>query len=49
LIKLVAQYKDEPDRLKSFGAEFEALISEYFDAGQNVMRQQFLMTKARKV
>jgi len=48
LIKLVAQYKDEPDRLKSFRAEFEALISEYFDAGQNVMRQQFLMTKARK-
>jgi len=48
LIKLVAQYKDEPDRLRSFRAEFEALISEYFDAGQNVMRQQFLMTKARK-
>ncbi|QHP72775.1 class I SAM-dependent methyltransferase [Bradyrhizobium sp. LCT2] len=49
LIKLVAQYKDEPDKLKSFRAEFEALISEYFDAGHNVMRQQFLMTKARKV
>ncbi|MBR1134032.1 class I SAM-dependent methyltransferase [Bradyrhizobium iriomotense] len=48
LIKLVAQYKDEPDKLSSFRAEFEALISEYFDAGNNVMRQQFLMTKARK-
>ncbi|RZN03922.1 SAM-dependent methyltransferase [Bradyrhizobium genosp. SA-3] len=49
LIKLVAQYKDEPEKLKSFRAEFEALISEYFDAANNVMRQQFLMTRARKV
>jgi SAM-dependent methyltransferase len=48
LIKLIAQYKDEPDRLRSFRGEFEALISEYFDASNNVMRQQFLMTKARK-
>lgn len=48
LIKLVAQYKDEPDKLGSFRAEFEALISEYFDAGNNMMRQQFLMTKAKK-
>ncbi|MBR0969778.1 MULTISPECIES: class I SAM-dependent methyltransferase [Bradyrhizobium] len=49
LIKLIGQYKDEPDKLKSFRAGFEALISEYFDAGNNVMRQQFLMTKATKV
>ncbi|MGY4285020.1 ubiquinone/menaquinone biosynthesis C-methylase UbiE [Bradyrhizobium sp. LM2.7] len=49
LIKLVAEYKDEPEKLKSLRTEFEALISGYFDAGNNVMRQQFLMTKARKV
>jgi hypothetical protein len=49
LIKLVAQYKDEPDRLRSFRSEFEALISEYYDGSNNVMRQQFLMSKARKV
>jgi SAM-dependent methyltransferase len=49
LIKLVAQYKDEPDKLRSLRSEFEALISEYFDGSNNVMRQQFLMTKARKV
>ncbi|MCS3762328.1 class I SAM-dependent methyltransferase [Bradyrhizobium centrosematis] len=48
LIKLVAQYKDDPDRLRSFRSELEALISEYFDGSNNVMRQQFLMTKARK-
>ncbi|MCK1362778.1 class I SAM-dependent methyltransferase [Bradyrhizobium sp. 199] len=49
LIKLLAQYKDEPDKLRSFRSEFEALISEYFDGSNNVVRQQFLMTKARKV
>src|SRR2546430_4189144 len=38
LIKLVAQYKDEPDRLRSFRSEFEALISEYYDGSNNVMR-----------
>lgn len=48
LIKLIAQYKDEPDKLRSFRSEFEALISEYFDGSNNLMRQQFLMTKARK-
>lgn len=48
LIKLVAQYKDEPDRLRSFRSEFEALISEYYDGSNNVMRQQFLMSKAKK-
>jgi hypothetical protein len=47
--KLVAQYKNEPDKLRSTRAEFDALISEYFDRGNNVMRRQFLMTKARKV
>ncbi|WP_027555064.1 class I SAM-dependent methyltransferase [Bradyrhizobium sp. Cp5.3] len=49
LIRLVVQYKDEPDKLRSYRAEFDALISEYFDRSNNVMRQQFLMTKARKV
>jgi SAM-dependent methyltransferase len=48
LIKLIAQYKDEPDRLRSFRNEFEALISEYYDGSNNVMRQQFLMSKAKK-
>ncbi|MBR0860251.1 class I SAM-dependent methyltransferase [Bradyrhizobium liaoningense] len=48
LIKLIAQYKDEPDKLRGFRNEFEALISEYFDGSSNVMRQQFLMTKAKK-
>src|SRR3954447_6299244 len=48
LIKLIAPYKDEPDRLRSFRSEFEALISEYYDGSNNVMRQQFLMSKANK-
>jgi ubiquinone/menaquinone biosynthesis C-methylase UbiE len=49
IIKLIQQYKDEPEKLRSFRTEFEALITEYFDGSNNVMRQQFLMTKARKV
>jgi ubiquinone/menaquinone biosynthesis C-methylase UbiE len=49
IMKLTQQYKDEPEKLRGFRAELEALITEYFDASSNVMRQQFLMTKARKV
>jgi ubiquinone/menaquinone biosynthesis C-methylase UbiE len=49
LTRLVQQYKDEPDKLHSLRSEIEALITEYFDWGSNVMRQQFLMTKAQKV
>lgn len=49
MIKLVAQYQDEPEKLKSLRAEFDALISGYFDGSNNVVRQQFLMTKATKV
>jgi len=48
LIKLLQQYKDAPDKLSSFRSEFEGLIGEYFDPANNVMRQQFLMTKAQK-
>ena len=48
IAKLVQQYKDDPDKLRGFRAEFESLITEYFDGSNNVVRQQFLMTKARK-
>ncbi|MGY8680433.1 class I SAM-dependent methyltransferase [Bradyrhizobium sp. UFLA05-153] len=48
LIKLLQQYKDAPDKLRGFRSEFEGLIGEYFDPANNVMRQQFLMTKAQK-
>jgi hypothetical protein len=45
LTRLVQQYKDEPDKLHSLRSEIEALITEYFDWGSNVMRQQFLDTR----
>lgn len=48
LTKLVQQYQNEPEKLRAFRTEFEALITEYFDPNNNVVRQQFLMTKARK-
>ncbi|MBR0714548.1 class I SAM-dependent methyltransferase [Bradyrhizobium liaoningense] len=49
VMKVVQQYRDEPDKLTSLRAELEALITEFFDPAGNVMRQQFLMTKARKI
>jgi SAM-dependent methyltransferase len=48
LTKLVQQYKDEPAKLLAFRAELEALIAQYFDGDNNMVRQQFLMSKARK-
>jgi hypothetical protein len=49
LSKLVAQYKAERDRVRSFRSEFEALISEYYDGSNIVMRQEFLISKETTV
>lgn len=46
LIKVVASCQHDPDRLKSFRMEFEALIEEYFD--NNHMHQHYIMTRAVK-
>ncbi len=45
-IKVVEQFRNEPERLAQFRGEFEALIARYFRA--NRVHQSFLMTRAIK-
>ncbi|MCZ6665339.1 MAG: class I SAM-dependent methyltransferase [Gammaproteobacteria bacterium] len=45
--RLVESLADDADRLTRFRAEFESLVSNYFD--NNALRQDFLMSRARKV
>lgn len=47
LAKLVETSGDDPDKLRRFRAELDALSSEYFH--DNTVRQHFLMTRGRKV
>lgn len=44
--RLVEMLAEQPERLASFRAEFEALASEYFR--DNILRQDYLMTRARR-
>lgn len=44
--KLIESLADQPEKLQAFRAEFEALISIYFE--NNTLRQDFLMTRAIK-
>ena len=47
LIKLVQQLSaTDPDRLQAFRREFDAVVDHYFEG--NVVRQDYLMTRARK-
>ena len=48
VIKLVASLKDDPGKLAQFRAELDALCTEYFDDSQNLLRQDFLITRAVK-
>jgi SAM-dependent methyltransferase len=47
LTKLVQICKEDQAKLKSFRAELDTLIEEYFDG--NTVRQHFIMTRAKKV
>ncbi len=46
LTKLLQNLKDEPAKLKAFRAELDGVIAEFFE--DNTVRQQFLMTRAKK-
>lgn len=46
VVKLVAQLKEEPARLKAFRDELDGFIARYFEG--NVLRQHYLMTRATK-
>lgn len=46
MLKLVATLADQPERLAIYRAQYDALVAEYF--AHNIVRQGFLMTRARK-
>ena len=47
--KIVNSLQGEPAKLATFRRELEALIAQYFEPTENVLRQDFLMTRARKL
>jgi SAM-dependent methyltransferase len=47
--RVVAALQDDPTRLAAFRRDLDALTSQYFDPGTNVLRQDYLLTRARKV
>ncbi len=49
VMKVVQNLAGEPQRLASFRRELDALITQYFDPTENVVRQDYLMARARKV
>jgi len=38
----------EPEKLAAFRREFDALVSEYFEPDENILRQDYLQTRAKK-
>src|SRR5213594_4583478 len=47
VVRLLKSLKEDPARLAQFRREYDALVGQYFDG--NVVRQDFLMTRATKV
>src|SRR5256885_1401025 len=47
IVRLIQALKDDPARLAHFRRDYDELVSQYFDG--NVVRQDFLMTRATKV
>jgi SAM-dependent methyltransferase len=49
IMRVVQMLAGEPDRLSVFRREVDALSATYFDPAENVLRQDYLQTRARKV
>jgi ubiquinone/menaquinone biosynthesis C-methylase UbiE len=47
MVRVIKTLKDDPARLAQFRRSYDELVSQYFDG--NVVRQDFLMTRATKV
>jgi ubiquinone/menaquinone biosynthesis C-methylase UbiE len=48
VIKVLETLKNDPEKLATFRKEIDALAVEYWDSSSNVLRQDYLMTKATK-
>lgn len=49
ILKLVQSLQGDAAKLAQFNAEFESVVTPYFDASQNVVRFGYLLTRATKV
>lgn len=47
MIKLIEALASDPDRLRAFRREYDAIVSDY--RRDNVVRQDYLLTRARKI
>jgi SAM-dependent methyltransferase len=47
--RIVAMLEKEPAKLATFRSELDGLASIYFDANNNVLRQDYLHTRAKKI
>lgn len=47
--RVVALLKDQPEKLAQFRRELDALTALYFEPTENVLRQDYLMTRAKKL
>lgn len=49
IMRVAQLLASEPDRLASFRRELDALTTAYFEPAENVLRQDYLMTRATKM
>src|SRR5262249_40017894 len=50
VMRIVASLKEsEPAKLAAFRTEYDALVALYFEPTENILRQDYLLTRARKV
>lgn len=49
ILKLVQALRSEPQKLAQFRSELEGILARYFDPEENIVRHDYLMTRAVKV
>jgi len=49
VIRIVQTLGSDPDRLAAFRREFDALAARYFEPTENILRQDYLLTRAKKL
>jgi hypothetical protein len=48
VMRIVQTFANEPARLSEFRRELDQLTAHYFESHENVLRQDYLLTRARK-
>jgi hypothetical protein len=47
-MRIVQTLSSDPSKLAEFHREFDALLTEYFEPTENILRQDYLFTRATK-